>query len=149
MDDYFSTHKFTSDAAKKFTDRLVEAGACEREQLVELRTAAWIRENIGRANDECSSNYPSSTWSNHVSSSTERPLGGWQKGMTLHDEMIYWPKLLGLNPHSAIDSSDLEDCQKRALHQITFEALDRLRHAKAGGTPPADFSVDTSILETP
>jgi len=146
MVDYFSRMKFNSAIFHKFMARLNEADACEEEQLKELGIAAWIRENIVKANDECSS-HPSSVTSEQPPEPSRAKR--WQKDMTLRDEMVYWPKLLGLNPHSAIDSSDLGDCQKQALHQITFEALDRDRHAKLGDAPPPEFSVDTSILETP
>ena len=150
--DYLSSSSYNPTLLHKLTKRYTVSYACEEEQLAELRVTAWIRENVLKANDECSSNAPSVTseqpWRSTTEPTQAERTPSTQRETSAPDDMFYWRKLWNLDPHSAIDNSDLGDCQKQALHQITFEALDRWRHAKLRDVPPPEFSVDTSILET-
>jgi hypothetical protein len=158
--DYVYKHRSNSIVSKNLLARMEEADACGEEQLAELRIAAWSRESRSKLNRGCSPNAQSVTSEQPRRSTIEpshakdwpgKPLNtlSTQKETSAPDAMFYWRKQmeLELDPHSAIDNSELGDCQKHGLHQIAFETLDRLRQAKIGDAPPPEFSVDTSILD--
>jgi hypothetical protein len=120
---------------KLLHDKLPVVMDCEDEQFHELQIAAWIRVNTAKANEECTSN-PSLISAQQPWRSKTKPLGEWP---FTHQKIA--------DPHDAIDNSDLGDCQKQALHQITYDALNR--HASPGAVPPPEISVDESILSNP
>jgi hypothetical protein len=110
----------------RLNDTLMSVMECEIKQLHKVQLAAWIRANTARANSECSSSLnPDPTRS--------RP---W-----LIDHGDYGPEA-----NAEIDSSELGDCQKEVMRQITYDALERSRHARPGDTPPANYTVDSSII---
>ena len=50
---------------------------------------------------------------------------------------------------NGIGQSEIDKCVANALEQFTVETIARGDNAKPGDTPPPDFSVDPSILNTP